>query len=249
MLDPAFLWLFGLLVAVGAFTQGFTGLGFGIIILAGISFTTWDLERCTVIISLLVVTIHMVIILSSRREGRIQWPMVGFVLAGLALGVPLGYLFILTYGNQPVIQLVLGVTLTGFALNELFKPRFRKALPRFMGFPAGVLGGFLGGAFTTSGPPLAIYIYSQNEDPSLLKSTLQTVFFVTNLWRLVNIQVYGPGIGWPVLKITLLAVPLVAIFGFWGHRLSRRASSRFFLRSVYALIALSGCANMVRALM
>ena len=30
MLDPQYLWLFGLLIGLGAFTQGFTGIGFGI---------------------------------------------------------------------------------------------------------------------------------------------------------------------------------------------------------------------------
>jgi 4-amino-4-deoxy-L-arabinose transferase-like glycosyltransferase len=39
MLDPQYLWLFGLLIGLGAFSQGFTGIGFGIIVLAGIAFT------------------------------------------------------------------------------------------------------------------------------------------------------------------------------------------------------------------
>ena len=42
MLDPEYLWLFYLLIGFGAFTQGFTGIGFGIIVLAGIAFTPWD---------------------------------------------------------------------------------------------------------------------------------------------------------------------------------------------------------------
>lgn len=247
MFDPQFLWLFGLLVALGAFTQGFTGLGFGIVILAGIAFTSWDFERSTVVINLLVLCIHLNIIFSNRGRGRIRWSLVGYVLAGLALGVPLGYWFVLAYGDQPILRLVLGAALTVFALNELIKPRFRKPLPLAAGFPAGMLGGLLGGAFTTSAPPLAIYIYSQGEEPALFKSTLQITFFVTTLWRLANIEVFGPGIGWPVVRLTLMALPLVALFSWLGNRLSSRVSSVFFLRSVYVLIAISGCANMIRS--
>lgn len=248
MLDPAFLWLFALLVVLGAFTQGFTGLGFGIVILAGISFTSWNFERSTVIVNLLVLIIHLSIILSSKKQARINWQLVGFVIAGLAVGVPLGYWFLLAYGNQGILQFIFGATLTAFSINEVIKPKLRKPLPRIMGLPAGAAGGFLGGAFTTSGPPLAIYIYSQNEEPALLKSTLQMVFFITTVWRLMAIELFGPGIGWPVLKITLMAVPLVAIFSFLGHKFSNKVSSRLFLRSVYTLIAVSGLANMLRAL-
>ena len=48
MFDPQYLWFFLTLVGFGAFAQGFTGIGFGIIILAGMGFTPWDFERTTV---------------------------------------------------------------------------------------------------------------------------------------------------------------------------------------------------------
>jgi hypothetical protein len=58
VLDPQYLWLFGLLIGLGAFTQGFTGIGFGIIVLAGIAFTPWDFERATVVLNLLVLVLN-----------------------------------------------------------------------------------------------------------------------------------------------------------------------------------------------
>ncbi len=63
MLDPQYIWLFGLLVGLGAFTQGFTGIGFGIIVLAGIAFTPWDFERATVVLNLLLLVLNSSIIL------------------------------------------------------------------------------------------------------------------------------------------------------------------------------------------
>lgn len=58
MLDPQYLWLFGLLIGLGAFTQGFTGIGFGIIVMAGIAFTPWDFERATVVLNLLLLVLN-----------------------------------------------------------------------------------------------------------------------------------------------------------------------------------------------
>lgn len=248
MIELQYLWLVGPLVAMGAFTQGFTGLGFGIVILAGIAFIPWDFERSTVVVNLLVLVLHTSLIWDSRREARIQWHLVGLILVGLTLGVPLGYWFILVFGNQPAFQLVFGASLAAFAANELIKLRI-KALPRWMGLPAGTLGGFLGGAFTTSGPPIAIFLYSQHKDPALLKGTLQLVFMVATLWRLVNIILFGPGITGPVLKVSALSLMIVPVFSFLGHRLSRRVASRVFLRSVYSLIAAAGMANVLRALL
>ncbi|MGD2272860.1 MAG: hypothetical protein PVI06_20860, partial [Desulfobacterales bacterium] len=88
-MDFQYLWLFCLLVVFGSFTQGFTGIGFGIIILAGIAFTPWDFERSTVVVSLLILVLHSSVIFFSTREAKIVWKLVGYVLAGLAFGVPL----------------------------------------------------------------------------------------------------------------------------------------------------------------
>ncbi len=57
MLDPQYLWLFGLLIGLGSFAQGFTGIGFGIIVLAGIAFTPWNFERATVVLNLLLLVL------------------------------------------------------------------------------------------------------------------------------------------------------------------------------------------------
>ena len=246
MLDPQYLWVFCPLVALGAFTQGFTGLGFGIVILAGVAFIPWDFERSTVVVNLLVLVLHGSVIWASRKDARIQWRLVVLILLGLSVGVPLGYWFILVFGKQPVFQLVFGATLAGFAANELIKPRI-KALPRSFGLPAGILGGFLGGAFTTSGPPIAIFLYSQHREPAVLKGTLQFVFMIATLWRLMNIVLFGPGITRPVLEVTLICLLVVFVFASIGHRTSRNVSSETFLKLVYALIAGAGVANIFRA--
>jgi uncharacterized membrane protein YfcA len=246
MFDLNYLWFVCLLVALGAFTQGFTGLGFGIVVLAGIIFIPWDFERSTVVVNLLVLTLHSTVIWASFKKSPIQWNLVGLILAGLIVGVPIGYLFILLFGNRPVFQIVFGLSLTGFAANELIKPRIR-AIPKLFGFPVGVVGGFLGGAFTTSAPPIAIFLYSQKKDPALLKGTLQVIFMTATLWRLLNIIFIGPGISRPVIEITLLCLVVVVIFAFIGHKVSLKVSSKMFLKTVYTLIAIAGLTNIVQA--
>ena len=248
MLDPQYLWLFGLLIGLGAFTQGFTGIGFGIIVLAGIAFTPWDFERATVVLNLLLLVLNSSIIYASRKEGRISWRLVGYMLVGAIIGVPLGYRFILVFGNQPVFRLVFGVTLALFAANALFRPRIRRQLNMAFGVFAGVIGGFLSGAFNAAGPPLALFVYSRQPDPRLAKSTLQAVFLSTTIWRLANVMVFGSGITLPVIKIAALTLPVLVGATLLGHGLSRRVSKDMFLKIVFSSILLAGLVNILKGL-
>jgi uncharacterized membrane protein YfcA len=248
MLDPQYLWVFGLLVGLGAFAQGFTGIGFGIIVLAGIAFTPWDFERATVVLNLLLLVLNGSIIYASRKDGPIIWKLVGYILVGELFGVPLGYWFILTFGNQPVFRLVFGATLTLFAANELLRPRIRRTLSMAFGVLAGVIGGFLSGAFTAAGPPLALFVYSRQKDPRLAKSTLQTVFISATILRLVNIILFGQGITLPVLKIAVMTLPILIVFTVLGHGISRRVSKDMFLKIVFSFILLAGMVNVLKGL-
>jgi len=248
MLDPHYLWLFGLLIGLGVFTQGFTGIGFGIIVLAGIAFTSWDFERATVVLNLLLLVLNGSIIYASRRDAPINWKLVGYILIGEIFGVPLGYWFILAFGDQSAFRIVFGATLALFAANELFRPRIRRKLNMAFGVLAGLIGGFLSGAFTTAGPPLALFVYSRQPDPRLAKGTLQTVFISATIWRLVNIIFFGNGITLPVMKTAVVTLPILVLCTLLGHAASRRVSKAVFLKIVFSFIFIAGVMNILKGL-
>jgi uncharacterized membrane protein YfcA len=248
MFDPQYFWLFCFLVGFGAFSQGFTGIGFGIIILAGVAFTPWNFERSAVVVNLLVICLNGIIIYASRKDARINWALVGYILLGAAVGVPLGYWFILAVGDRPLFRLVFGAALTAFAANELFRMRIRNPLPKLAGLVAGLIGGFSNGAFTAAGPPMALYVYSQHKEPALLKGTLQILFLITSVWRLSNVMLFGKGITLPVVKLAALALPITLGLAYVGHLASRRVSSRTFLMVVYTLIAFAGVMQIAKGM-
>ena len=249
MFESQYLFLFLALVGFGAFTQGFTGIGFGITVLAGMGFTTWDFEKTTVVLNLILPVLNFSIIWISRKESRIDWSLVGIILAGEALGVPLGYWFILALGQHPVFRIAFGLVLALFAANELFRPRLKKGLPRSAGFGAGILGGFLAGGFTAPGPPLTLFVYSHLPNPKQAKGTLQIVFVSATFIRLVYIFWLGPGVTPPVFEIAGYALPLLVVFMLMGHRLSTRVSNTVFLKTVYTFIGFAGLINLVRGIL
>ncbi|MEJ2164589.1 MAG: sulfite exporter TauE/SafE family protein [Desulfobacterales bacterium] len=248
MLDIRYIWLFGLLVGLGSFSQGFTGIGFGIIPLAGIAFTPWDFERATVVLNLLLLVLNCHIIYVSRKEAPLNWKLIGTILSGEVFGVPLGYWFILAFGNQPAFRIVFGATLALLAANELFRPRIGKRLNMGFGVLAGMIGGFLSGAFTAGGPPVALFVYSRQQDSRLVKGTLQTVFLSATVWRLANIILLGEGITLPVIKVAAVNVPILLVSTFLGHAASWRISQAMFLKIVFSFIFLAGVMNILKGL-
>lgn len=248
MLDARYLPIFGLIVVFAAFSQGFMGLGFGIIAIAGVGFTPWGLERATVVINLLLVVLNSTIIFAGRKDFRINWKLVGVILAGEIGGVPLGYWFILTFGNRPVFRLVLGVVLIVFAVNQFLRPVLKKPLHLGYGVVAGVLGGFLAGGFTAAGPPFALFIYSQHKNAADAKGTLQVVFLAATLWRLFSILMFGRSITPEILRIAAINFPLVVIFAVLGHLATHRISSQMYVTIVFIFIGFSGLMNIIKSL-
>lgn len=243
-----FLPVFGVIVAFAAFSQGFMGLGFGIITIAGVGFLPWDLERATVIINLLLIVLNSTIIYAGHKDFRINWKLVGVILAGEVFGVPLGYWFIFTFGNKPVFRLALGVVLIIFVANQLLRPTFKKPLHLGFGVVAGVLGGFLAGGFTAAGPPLALFIYSQYRNAADAKGTLQVVFMAATLWRLLNIVIIGRGITLELIKIAGLNFVIVVAFAVFGHWVTYRVPHHWYVKIVYSFIGFAGILYIIKAL-
>ncbi len=248
MLETEYWMHFAALVAFGAFVHGFTGLGFGIIVIAGLAFTPMNLERASVVLNLLLPVLFLVIILASKKDFRfsVNWKLAFVLFGGSFCGVPVGYWFLYAFGTQPIFYLVLGMVLVLFSLDYLFRPRIRSRLPMAVGALAGVAGGFLAGAFTAGGPPVALFLYSHFENPSDAKGTLQFVFLSATWWRLLNIYFMGEGFTLQIVTWAALFVPLVLLFAWLGDFAGRRLSPTAFTRTVYSTIGFAGLLNIVK---
>lgn len=248
MLDPQYIPLVVLIVAFAAFVQGFSGLGCGIIAMAGIAFTPWDLERASVVTNILLVVLNCTIIFAGRKDAKIDWRLVAVILLGESVGVPLGYWFIYSFGSQPVFRIALGIALLLFAAHELIRPRIHHKLHLALGTAAGLAGGFFAGAFTAGGPFFALYIYSRYKNPADAKGALQIVLMSATLWRLFNIALFGRGISYEVVRIAAISIPVLIISATIGHRLARRFSSATFLKIVYSFIGMAGILNILKGM-
>jgi len=214
MLDAQYFISFASLVAFGSFVHGFTGLGFGIIVIAGLAFTSINLERASAVLNLLLPVLFLAVMVNTKRDFRlhINWKLSAVLFTGAFCGVPLGYLFLYTQGSQPIFSLALGVALLLFAVDHLVRPRIDTRLPMPLGWIAGLIGGVLAGAFTAGGPPVAFFLYTRYENPYEAKGILQMIFFSVTWWRLLNIFMFSEGFTIQILQWAAAFVILVLIF-------------------------------------
>lgn len=248
MLESQYLLHFALLVIFGAFVHGFTGLGFGILVMAGLAFTPMNLERAAVVLTLLLPVLFGALIFFNRKAYclSIHWKLAGVLFLGTFSGVPLGYWFLYTYGARPVFYLTLGIVLVLFSVDYLLRPRIHTRLPMPLGWVASLTGGFMAGAFTAGGPPIALFLYTHFDNPYEAKETLQMVFLSATGWRLLNIVFFGVGFSPQMISWAAMLAPLTVLFAFIGNLAGRRLSPTAFTRIVYSFIGLAGLINIIR---
>jgi len=228
-----------LALMLAGFGQGYFGFGFGIIGTTLLALLGPSMIGMTAVVTIAALFTIMLLLRLSQSHSRVDWPKSIRLVVGAAMGQPLGYLFIHTFGNRPVFRVALGAFLVLFALNGLFTPHVRKSLPRYVAVLAGILGGFLGGAFVTGGPPIVLYLFAHVDDPREMKATVQFVFSAGVIYRLISIGVAGDYTA-EVLKLASVAVPVAMVALVVGHALSHKAPADRFRRHVYAVIGCFG---------
>jgi hypothetical protein len=229
-----------LAIAIAAFVQGYGGFGFGIIAMALVGLLSPSLASASTVVMIVATPVVAWLMKLSWRDGPIDWRNIGRLFAGALVGIPLGYWFLLAFGDQPLGRFVLGVVLFGFCVVGLLTGRGRVPMGKAWGLPMGAISGFIGGAFVSGGPPVVVYLYAQGDDPRAMKPTIQVIFLVMLLMRIVAAAGTGALARPRVWMLAGLSLPLATALLAAGHWLSLRAKVTTFRLAVQALIGLFG---------
>lgn len=240
--------ILAVIVFGAAFAQGFSGFGYGILAMAMLSLVTTDLERASVFITLTVTALVVTLLLRSRRDVRIDWKQAAVLILGVLVGSPFGYWFMLRQGGMPICRIVFGVVLVLFALNGLLKPHVRRHIPMALAPVFGVFSGLLSGAFSSGGPPIVLYLFSQEADPRMSVGTVQAVFLGASLYRLAIVGLGDRGFTAGLLGMAVLLAPVVIAGTLAGYMAARRVSCRCFLLGAYAVIIAAGAMNIAKGI-
>jgi uncharacterized protein len=183
-----FLW-FGAILFLSAAIQAITGFGFGLLALALLGLIM-DVRGASASIAVVGLFLNAILLARYWRAFRLArvWPM---ILAAAVIS-PLGVLFLQRAPSGSILIVLGAVMLTTF-LHMRFAPlRARRPWhPVYLGVPCGIVGGWVGGAFGTGGPPLVAYLVTQQFPVPRYIASLQAAFGLASAGRVISLAAAG----------------------------------------------------------
>ncbi|MFP4056624.1 MAG: sulfite exporter TauE/SafE family protein [Candidatus Brocadiia bacterium] len=224
-------------------TQSLSSFGFGLVLVALLPVFGFPIEDTVVLVTLLV--IPNILIALWRLRGQASLRRVGWLLAGVPVGLPAG-ITLLKAGPEALLRGLLGAVLVFMAVEPFVRRRLGPApAKRSWAFLAGACSGALGGALSTGGPPVVVYFYRRRWSKELTKASVILTFAGTVAFRLV-----GYGVSDAAAEAGLLTVervvtaaafcPAVVAGTLAGERLFRSVSQGRFRQVVGGLLVVCG---------
>lgn len=224
-----------LIVFLGGFNQSLTGFGAGLVAMAFLPALV-GIRLASPLVALVNLVLEAVLLLRFRHALKLGtvWPMV----AASALMIPVG-VWGLRRLDETLVTRILGMVMSGYSLWALLGLRLPQLQGRMWAVVAGGLGGLLGGAYNTGGPPVILYGNCRRWPPAEFKANL-TGYFVLNSVMVCGNHALAGNFSQPVLGYFLVGLPAV-LLGVWlGFRLERHIRPDLFRKIVLALLLVMG---------
>ena len=190
--DPIQIASIALVLAAAGFIQGLTGFGFAIVGMGFLPMITPDWKASMTLVAVNSVLIPFVLLKRHGGEFSLR-PALGLTL-GNVVGTYLGFKFMEQHFDGSWFIRSFGAVLVIFSIFDLVQSSRKNAvfsIHHSLGIPFGLAGGFFGGAFNISGPPVVAYVYSQGWTKSRIIATMQVVFVCGSVCRMLLMGSHG----------------------------------------------------------
>ncbi len=160
------------------------------------------------------------------------------------IGIPVGIYF-LKAAPELVVKSLLGITITGFGLYNLFVANLPHLLNENWAYLTGFIAGILGGAYNTNGPPVVIYGMLRRWDPEKFRATLQGYFLPTGLAILISHGLAGM---WTqqVVNLYLYSIPVIITAVLVGGKVNKFIPQGKFDKIIYGFLVVVGVLLIIR---
>lgn len=219
----------GLIALAAGFVHSAIGFGFGIVAISLVPLVI-DVRSAHVVVSLS--SVPMLVMAAWAYRSGIERGTLLEALVGAAIFLPIGFYLFETVSLD---WLVRGTGLAIFAMvlwslrdqdQDSEKPTVRGAC-----FVAGAASGFLGGAVSIAGPPIAAFALKQNWTQARYKSFITQCLLVIATYKAVILGARGFLVG-DVIPQSIIAGVLAIIGVHFGALLSARIPATGFKRLV-----------------
>jgi uncharacterized membrane protein YfcA len=164
-------------VMVAGYVRGYGGFGFSMITVAALSLFSAPAQVVPVVL-LLEVAASLFLLPGIWR--LVDWPILSWLLAGVAAGTPVGVWIL---GSVPPAPMKMAVAVIIFSMALLLRQGFvvKRRLKRPETMAAGLASGVLNGAAAIGGPPAILFFFSSPVGAAVSRASLIAFFLVTDI--------------------------------------------------------------------
>jgi uncharacterized membrane protein YfcA len=212
------------------------GFGAGLVAVGALALLLPDIRDAVVVLLLVNLPAELLVVVTAWRE--IAWRGVAAIMAGVAVGIPLGAWW-LGIAEPGWLLALLGLVLLLVGIAFLATPGDRRVRwPGWAAPPIGLAAGLLTGLFGTGGPPLVLYYRLAGVAKASFRGNLMAIFLLMTLVRVPSYAAVGL-ITAERLWSGLVVMPAVLAGAWLGHRVQLRLAEDGFRRLVaFALVVL-----------
>ena len=233
-MDTSFFLIGGILF-LSAFTQGLSGFGVALVSMALLP-SLIGIRDSIALVALIALVVDFSLLLRYWRSLQFQ-KILPLILASL-IGVPFG-IFLLRRADEGLALAILGIILVGYSVYALFGLRLPELKNKLWAYGAGFIGGLLGGAYNTPGPPIIMYASCEKWEPDVFKGHLQSFFVQNSIIVVLGHWINGsftPDI-WSLFWRGLPWLAAGILFGLW---MDRWINPELFRKLVFVLLIVMG---------
>jgi uncharacterized membrane protein YfcA len=202
------------------------------------------IKTATPVVAIIAPTIAISLLIKEWRHIDLKSTL-KLIISTLA-GIPIGILYLKSIPEN-IVDLILALVLIGFSLYSLVKPALHRLKSDKWAFLFGFIGGILGGAYNTNGPPVILYGILRGWKPESFRATLQSYFLPTG-----GAIMIGQGLAglWTKTVITtyIYSLPLVFLAIFLGLKISRKIPAEKFNKYVYVMLLALGVILLIKVI-
>ncbi|MCO5249285.1 MAG: sulfite exporter TauE/SafE family protein [Chitinophagales bacterium] len=215
----------------------FATFGFGDALLA-LPFLTFliGLKQATPLLAISGFT--LAIGLMGTNFKHINWKEAIRLVIGSIIGVPIG-VWLLKNIDTTLMEILVGIIIALIAIYNLLKPDLFKITTYRTAPLFGFVGGALGGAFNTSGPPAVMYGAMRGWTPHVFVGTIQAYFIPTDI-TVISMHRASGLLNDTVFTYYLWCFPFLILAIIIGNLLKKRLPVEKFKNGVFVLIFISG---------
>ena len=223
---------------VAGAVQSATGFGFAVI---AVPFFLIALDSLSAIQINIVLNLFNALVVAPKIWRAAPQLLLRGLIGGTLLGLPAGMLAYL-YADLIHIKIGVAVLIIGFALHLMVSARHDRIIrdpgTRGTWFTGGVSGA-LSSALAMPGPPVLIYLSHFRIEKEAFRAVNLSLYVVSYACAL-SLQATVGQMSLSTWSVSVVLIPLAALGGLIGHRISPLLSERLFRAIVLATLVITG---------